>query len=103
MTSEETLPAVELEIEGDFETNDSFEVEKRAFWTMWGQMLDRFEGQYVAVHQGRIVDYDSDKIRLGLRVYRQFGYTPIYFQLVTRQLLPVAHLLSPRRNPPNGS
>jgi hypothetical protein len=36
MTSEETLPAVELEIEGDFETNDSFEVEKRAFWTMWG-------------------------------------------------------------------
>ncbi|MGH9844314.1 MAG: DUF5678 domain-containing protein [Blastocatellia bacterium] len=95
MTSQETLPAVELDIEDDFDTDDPFEIEKRAFWAMRDQLLDQFEGQFVAVYQGCVIDHDSDKIRLGLRAYRQFGYKPIYFQLVTRQLLPVVRIPSP--------
>lgn len=95
MTSQETLPAVELELKDDLDPNDPFEIEKRSFWAMREQLLDQFEGQYVAIYQGHVIDHDPDKIRLGLRTYRQHGYKPIYFQLVTRQLLPVVHFSSP--------
>src|SRR2546428_1066011 len=37
------------------------------------QLLDRYDGEYVAIHQGRVVDHDTDKLKLGLRVYQRFG------------------------------
>jgi hypothetical protein len=97
MAHQDTLPAVELERDGALEMNAQFEAEKKAFWAMREQLLDQYEGQYVAVHQGRIIDHDSDKLRLGLRVYQQFGYRPIYAQLVSRQGLLTRRLASPRR------
>ena len=60
------------------------------------QLLSQYEGQYVAIHKGQVVDHDSDKLRLGLRVYRQFGYQPIYVQLVTREEIPVKRIASPK-------
>jgi hypothetical protein len=61
------------------------------------RLLDQYEGEYVAIHQGHVVDHDTDKIKLGLRVYQRFGYRPIYAQLVSRQGLPVKWQVSPRR------
>jgi hypothetical protein len=95
MAQPDTL--LEVELERDDENAALFEAEKKAFWALRGQLLDQYEGQYVAIQQGRVVDHDTDKLKLGLRVYRRFGYQPIYVQLVSRQGLPVKWLSSPRR------
>jgi len=97
MAPQDTQPAVELECDDASETDAQFEAEKKTFWALREQLLDQYEGQYVAVYQGRVVDHDRDKLRLGLRVYQQFGYRPIYVQMVGRQGLPVKRLASPRR------
>ena len=95
MAQPDTL--LEVELERDDENAALFEAEKKAFWALRGQLLDQYEGQYVAIHQGRVVDHDTDKLKLGLRIYRRFGYQPIYVQLVSRHGLPVKWLSSPRR------
>ncbi|MGH9855631.1 MAG: DUF5678 domain-containing protein [Blastocatellia bacterium] len=97
MAQPDTLLEVELERDEGSEIAALFEAEKKAFWALRGQLLDQYEGQYVAIHHGRVVDHDTDKLKLGLRVYRRFGYQPIYVQLVSRQGLPVKWLASPRR------
>ena len=88
--------AVELPLNDASESSDLFEAEKRAFETMRGQLLSQYEGLYVAIHNGQVVGYDADKLRLGLRVYQQFGYQPIYVQLVTRENLPIKRVASPK-------
>jgi hypothetical protein len=93
MAQPDTL--LEVELERDDKNTTLFEAEKKAFWALRGQLLDQYEGQYVAIHQGRVVDHDTDKLKLGLRVYWRFGYQPIYVQLVSRQGLPVKWLSSP--------
>ena len=97
MTQLDTLPAVEFEQGGGAATSGQFESDKAAFWASREQLLTEYEGQYVAVHLGQVVDHDTDKLKLGLRVYEQFGYRPIYVQLVSRQELPLKRLASPRR------
>ncbi len=97
MTELESLPAVELEFIDNSGMIGQFEANKKTFWAMREQLLARYEGQYVAVYEGRVVDHDIDKITLGQRVYKQFGYRPIYVQLVSHQGLPVKRIASPRR------
>lgn len=96
MMPQETLFEVELSLNDGSESCDMFEVEKRAFEAMREQLLSKYEGQYVAIYKGQFVDHDADKLRLGLRVYRQFGYRPIYVQLVTREELPTKRIASPK-------
>ena len=97
MAQPDTLPAVELAPDDASEKSARFEAEKKSFWALREQLLDQYEGQYVAIHEGCVVDHDPDKIRLGLRVYRKLGYQPIYVQWVSRRGLPVRRFASPRR------
>lgn len=97
MMTQETLPAVELETDETATLNARFEAEKKAFQAMKERLLEQYEGLYVAVHDGRVIDYDADKLKLGLRVYKQFGYQPVYVQRVSREGLPIRHLASPQR------
>lgn len=96
MSHQNTLPPGEIEPDDSQATGTQFEAERKSFRAMIEQLLDRHEGEYVAVYHGRVVDHDKDKLQLGLRVYRQFGYKPIYVQLVSRQGLPAKRLASPR-------
>src|SRR5262245_29879730 len=101
MAQQDKSFVVELERDEVLENAALFEAEKKCFWALREQLLDQHEGQYVAIHQGRIVDHDTDKLKLGLCVYQRFGYTPIYVQLVSRQGLPVKWLASPRLAEPH--
>jgi hypothetical protein len=101
MTQQATLLVVELEPDARTAQDALFEAEKQSFWAMREQLLTQYEGQFVAIHQGRVVDHDQGKLQLGLRVYRQFGYQPIYVQLVSREGLPVQWLSSPLRTERN--
>ena len=55
-----------------------------------------YEGKYVAVLNGQVVDSDGDERALVQRVYQKFGYQPMYVQLVTLGSLPVHRLVSPQ-------
>ena len=73
-----------------------FACERQAFWTMHAQLLSMYEGKYVAVLNGQVVDSDVDERVLVQRVYQKFGYQPMYVQWVTAGSLPVHRLMSPQ-------
>ena len=73
-----------------------FACERQAFWAMHAQLLSIYEGKYVAVLNGQVVDNDVDEGALVQRVYQKFGYQPVYVQWVTSGSLPVYRLMSPQ-------
>ena len=69
------------------------EREYRAFLHMLPGLLATHRGQYVAVHEGQVVDSDANDIVLIQRVHARIGYVPIYVGLVSeeRQVAQVPH------------
>jgi predicted ATP-dependent protease len=51
-----------------------FACERQAFWAMHSQLLSMYEGKYVAVLNGQVVDSDVDERTLVQRVSQKFGY-----------------------------
>ena len=101
MPSEELHPAVELPAPSQQTQEAQFAKEKQAFWAMQTALLQRYEGQHVAIYHGKVVDSDLDKVALALRVYHQYGYVPIYVHYVGRheprtRSIHSPHLLTPR-------
>lgn len=78
---------------------DKWQREKRAFYQMRDQLLTTHLGTCVAIHEGQVVDTDSDKIRLALRVYKKFGYVPIFVTRVTDKPARPIRIPSPRAVP----
>jgi hypothetical protein len=78
-------------------TASKWEEEHRAFLRLRASLLQTHAGQYVAVHEGKVVDAGEDKIGLGLRVYSKFGYVPIYVGRVTSERQAVVRVPSPRK------
>lgn len=58
------------------------EREYEAFKKLLPQLLTSHWGKFVAVHEGRVVDSDTDDIALIERVHREYGYVPIYVGFV---------------------
>jgi hypothetical protein len=100
MAEQEVIHSVDLSLKREADTSSQdtrFANERRIFWAMHAQLLKAYEGKYVAILNGQVVDCDEDKHALAKRLYRQFGYQPIYVQLVTTASLPIYRLSSPRR------
>ena len=66
---------------------DRFLQDKNAFANMKSRLLTsrRFSGKFVAIHNGRVVGYDRNIVELAKRMYRCFGYSPIYIGKVESQ------------------
>ena len=90
----EILPAPVREL--PVPPEDKWERERLAFVRMRSQLLVTHRDQYVAIREGQVADSDRDKIALALRVYKKFGYMPIYVGLVTEKQLSPARIPSPR-------
>jgi len=71
---EVTLPAREL---------SPGEREYRDFLRLLPELLPTCRGRYVAIHDGRVIDSDTDDIALVLRVRARLGPVPIHVGLVT--------------------
>lgn len=73
--------------------------ETEAFWAMYPQLLERYPGQYVAVHEGKVVDSGPDLGTLYQRVRECYGDTAVLLTQVTSE--PVRELVfrSPRLEP----
>ncbi len=51
--------------------------ETKAFWAMYDQLVEKYRGEHIALHQGQVVDHDKDASRLEKRVREQFGWSPV--------------------------
>ncbi len=66
-------------------TRSKWEREYRAFLQLLPQLLTTYRGQYVAVHDGQVIDTGDDEIALALRVYAKYGYVPLHIGRVVEQ------------------
>ena len=66
-----------------------WEREYRAFLGLLPQLLLTQHGKYVAVHEERVIDSDTDEMSLIMRVLARLGNVDIHVGLVTDQPEPV--------------
>ncbi len=52
------------------------QAESRAFEAMKADLLAKYPGEYVAVHNGEVIDHNPDLRTLHLRVYEKYGDGP---------------------------
>jgi hypothetical protein len=57
--------------------------EHTAFMHLLPELLKPHHGQFVAVHDGQVIESGSDKIAVIRKAHARFGYRPIYVHLVT--------------------
>ena len=59
--------------------------EERAFYKKKAHLLQRFEGQFVALYKGRVVGHGPDDEDLALRKFEKLGDVPFYIQKVGKE------------------
>lgn len=57
--------------------------EENAYKRMFYQLLLEYEGRYVAIHDGRVIDSDTELMKLHNRVYLKISELPVLFKKVT--------------------
>jgi hypothetical protein len=84
----ETRAATEPNGQSDLDTaeGDAIQAETEAFWAMYPELAQTYQGRYVALRRGQVVDHDADVSRLEQRVRAQFGATPVLIAPVTPSL-----------------
>jgi hypothetical protein len=83
MSKPELMPAPVVELPVPVESKSQREY--RAFLRLLPELLKTHKGKYVAIHEEQCVDSDENEVALLLRVYKRFGYVPVYVGLVTEQ------------------
>jgi hypothetical protein len=64
------------------EAEAGFEAEAAAFDRLRSSLLEQFDGQYVAIYQGKVVASGRDRFELLRQVHQEFGPVPCYIDLV---------------------
>ena len=93
MNTTETWPAPELSTRND----DKWRREQRAFHDLLPGLLHTNPGQFVAIHEGQVVESGDDKLAVARRAYDRFGYVPIFVSRVAAGPPVPARVPSPRR------
>lgn len=70
--------------------------EEQHFRVQHEQLLDQYAGQFIAMHEGKIVDSDSDELALYLRIRQRFPMVGVLIKQVTPNLEEVWVMRSPR-------
>ncbi len=73
--------------------DQKLEAEARVFERMHPQLVEQYLGQFVAVHDGQVVDADVDFEALFLRLQNRFGDIPVLIRLVGAN--PILELRAP--------
>ncbi len=56
--------------------------EMNAFFQLHARLLADHAGDYVAIHQGKVIDHDADQLALFQRVEQRYGDTPVLIKQV---------------------
>lgn len=75
---------------------EKLEAEMAAFQSQLPALLATYSDQYVAVHDGQVIDHDADLRALHSRVYARLGSVPVLLQKVTATPAPDILVRSPR-------
>jgi hypothetical protein len=70
--------------------------EVEAYKKMHSQLVSQFAGQFVAIHDGQLVDHDADKDALFFRIKKNFPNEIVLQRQVLENPDPVIHFRSPR-------
>jgi hypothetical protein len=92
MSTTKTWPAPDLSTR-----HDEWRREQRAFHDLLPGLLHTNLGQFVAIHEGQVVESGDDKLAVARRAYERFGYLPIYVSRVTAASPVPSRVPSPRR------
>jgi hypothetical protein len=76
--------------------------EHRAFRRLLPELLPTHRGQYVAVHEGKVIATGPDKVAVALEAFRQAGNVPIHVGLVSEEPEPAVRSGVRRVPPPDG-
>jgi predicted transcriptional regulator len=77
---------------------DKIKTEAEAFRQMHAELAKQYLGQYVAIHNGQLVDHDVDFQKLHQRVPQTYGRQAILLRRVTTDPERVLVMRSPRLN-----
>lgn len=72
------------------------EKEVAAFEKLHTTLVERYLGEYVAIHQGQVIDHDNNQIALVDRVECTYPNTVVLIRQVQQQLPPPLIIRSPR-------
>lgn len=92
MSQIRTLDAPTLPIHVD----DKWRREQQSFHRLLPQLLRSHLGQYVAIHEGNVVESGADKLEVAARAYARCGYVPIFVSLVSDCVPRAVRVPSPR-------
>jgi hypothetical protein len=76
--------------------------EYEAFQRLLPELLKTHRGQYVVIHEGRVVDSGTDDLALALRFFAAYGNVPIHVGFVTDQPPVPEHIPHYREVPHQG-
>ena len=91
----EFVAAQELDSHGD-EQDETVAREKAAFIAMHPRLLEKYAGEHVAIHDGRLVDHDADAVALHRRIYVRFPDEFVWIAAVKSQPIDELVFRSPR-------
>jgi hypothetical protein len=77
-------------------SDEKIEAEAQAFEEMYETLKEQYFGQFVAVHNGQVVDADANFETVFLRVQARFGRIPILIRCVGEEPTVELHFRSPR-------
>jgi hypothetical protein len=83
-----TLPVPNAELTS--EPCTKWEREYQAFRKLLPELMKTHKGQYVAVHEGKVIDSGDNRLELVFRALAQAGNVDIHVGLVTDQTEPVS-------------
>ncbi len=61
---------------------EKIHAETEAFHQQHRLILEQYRGEYVAMHEGHVIDHDLDLRALHLRVFDRLGHTPVLLKRV---------------------
>ncbi len=76
--------------------DQKLKAEIQAFEHMHPQLAKQYLGQFVAVHEGQIIDTDVDFEALFLRLEKRLGDVPVLIRLVSAEPTPELRAPGPR-------
>ena len=64
---------------------EKIRAETKAFNQQHDKLLAKYSDQYVAVHNGQVIDHDQDLRNLHLRIFNRLGHVPVLLKKVTNE------------------
>jgi hypothetical protein len=78
-------------------TNDeALAQEARAWESLYPMLKEKYPGQYIAIHQGQVLDVDEDALSLNRRVRTNHPNNTIWISQVKEEPFPEIFMRSPR-------